>query len=250
MPKICAVGLTNSGKVRDKNEDCLAIGDWITQQSMLDPVYIETVFPDRFLCVVADGLGGHVAGEIASKMATTRLRDMTASLTDAKSIINSLQSINAVMCDAMQFTPNLSGMGTTIAGVLVLSDRILCFNVGDSRIYLQNHNFFRLISKDDININGFVSTEERTGQRIHSIMQSLGGTAMKSEIVPHIYDIPLQQAERLLICSDGLTDMLDQDAIESCLNESCYKTVQNMFNSAMENGGYDNVSLIYFEVQP
>jgi protein phosphatase len=255
MAYLRAVGLTHRGAVRSGNEDCIAIDAWMTQRSMSAPVYLETAIEGTTLCLVCDGMGGREAGEVASLIAARGLIARSRDLVDAESVGAALIAANQAVFDAMRDKPELTGMGTTVAGVALGDGEALIFNVGDSRVYAQNGAFLRLLSTDDTLAATHVGGHERTGQASHGILQCLGGADAFVPISPHVQRLSIRPSEgspqafdaRFLLCSDGLTDMLDQDAIESCLDPDPVATCKALFEAAMREGGQDNISVIVAE---
>jgi PPM family protein phosphatase len=250
---LVAAGVTHRGAVRRANQDCIAIDSWTAQRDMASPLAIETLLDGPFLCVIADGLGGHSQGELASALAVRRLVDEAHRITDAAQLHAALEALNQSIYAAMAEDESRIGMGTTIAGLIVLADLALVFNVGDSRIYRRiDDQTLDLVSSDDTMSAEYVSPRERTGQFGHHLLQSLGGAASFQPIAPHILALPLDGApQRFVLCSDGLTDMLDQSEIEDCLDASSPRaTAARLFEAAMAKGGDDNISVIVVDCGP
>ncbi len=253
MPTVRAAGLTHRGAVRSGNEDCIAVDAWVSQRSMSAPVYLEAPLDWTILCLVADGMGGHAAGEVASLMAAQSLLELTPNLHSADEMHAALIAVSHAIFEATQGNPALVGMGTTIAGVAFHEGEAFIFNVGDSRVYVQNGDFLRLLSTDDTAAADYAGSHERTGQRSHKLLQCLGGARAFVPVSPHVVRVPLGVGEessteaidaRFLLCSDGLTDMLDQDAIEACLQADPVATCKALYEAAMSAGGEDNISII------
>jgi PPM family protein phosphatase len=253
MPRIRAAGLTHRGAVRTSNEDCIAIDSWITQRTMASPSFLETELDGAVVCLVADGMGGHAAGEIASLLAARDLAEKSREIDDVDQLEAALTALNQAIFDAMMDDRDLLGMGTTIAGVILREGEALVFNIGDSRVYVENAGFLRLLSTDDSSAAGRIGSHERTGQISHTLTQCLGGARAFEAISPHVTKLALRRDAdgqqrnfdaRFLLCSDGLTDMLDQDAIEACLASDPVETADNLFKAAMAEGGEDNISIV------
>src|SRR5581483_820968 len=113
---------THRGRVRAHNEDTIVVGDWVSPLEMEEPRSFRHRLPASLVCAVADGLGGHSAGEVASRHAAERLSAEAARLTTSQAIGTMLSRINAELYDAMTRDPSCAGMGTTVAG-LVLGER-------------------------------------------------------------------------------------------------------------------------------
>lgn len=248
MARVTAVGLTGAGRVRSRNEDCLGLSEWVRQRPMVTPIQLSMEVREPSLFVVADGMGGHAHGDAASLMAVTRLMGKSQTLTDEDSVIAAIKDVNDAVFDLMKANVAFRGMGTTLAGITILSDKIIGFNIGDSRVYRFNHNYLQLLSADDTNSFLHTSTEERTGVNSHSLMQSIGGASERTDIFPHSWSRPLNSPERFLLCTDGLTDMLDQGDMEDANEVDANKTILSLHEKALFKGGYDNISVIIVDV--
>ena len=240
--------ITHTGYVKEANEDTVGVADWVRNASMASVVSIVCRTDEPRVCVVADGLGGHAAGQIASNIVVRELMQASSKLLDSATLGEALGQINQITFDAMSASDSLLGMGSTVVGVVALGGDAIIFNAGDSRAYVSSGDFLQLISTDDTRHTHSVDTSERTGQHGHSITQCIGGAASFQALMPHVAERKLEPGSRILLCSDGLTDMLDQDAIESYLEADPSATVRNLLHAALEAGGADNVSIIVVDV--
>src|SRR5437763_9764430 len=125
--------LTHRGKVRPNNEDSITVAGWVSDVVMDAPRRSRHDLHAPLLLGVADGMGGHVGGEIASRYAIKRLAELSQGAT--QDIAARLDAIHAELYAAMGASPSLRGMGTTVAGLLLSGDEAVWFNVGDSRVY-------------------------------------------------------------------------------------------------------------------
>jgi serine/threonine protein phosphatase PrpC len=234
----CVTAFTHRGRVRAGNEDVIVIGDWVSEPEMAQPRQFRHALTEPLVCAVADGMGGHRAGEVASGEAARRLSAAGARLTDAPGAAAALHQINASLYRAMEADPRLLGMGTTVVG-MALSSRIVWFNVGDSRLYRVAGGLTQL-STDDV----------PPGPRNGTITQTLGGLwPPGASIAPHVGDEPLNAPARYLLCSDGVTDMLDDAEVAACLAFPDADAVARLFEAAMHAGGMDNISIILVSVE-
>lgn len=250
MAWLRSVGLTHPGRVRQHNEDAIALGGRLMVASTDQPMCVEsTVFP-RVLCLVADGMGGHAAGEIASRLAAESLVRQARVMTNEVEIAKAIESANAAVHESMAEDPARIGMGTTIAGLVVSEDAIFAFNVGDSRVYQIVGGHLRLLTLDDTPSFALDGPEVRTGQSSHALTRCLGGMPCPMAIAPHIQRLPPIGRQRFLLCSDGLTDMLDQRAIEACVRDDAELVVVRLFAAAMDAGGTDNISVVIIDYLP
>ena len=245
-PCLQAAALTHVGKRRTRNEDCIAFAGETLNDAMTEPRLILHRLGTPGVCVVADGMGGHPAGDIASRLIADRLNtDLAGIGCDADALVGVLLDANRLLFSEMERTPALYGMGTTVAGAVVHADGILAFNLGDSRVYRVRTGKLEQLSTDDSMqaSSGFLGSK---ATRVLS--QCLGGFPTGGEIRPHVVKLPLDVGAELLVCSDGLHDMLDDTQIEACLAPDLGNSVQALFQSAMRQGGLDNISIIHARV--
>ena len=237
MPPIAQISaFTHRGRVRAQNEDTIVIGDWLSPPEMDAPLVFRRPLP--LVCAVADGMGGHSAGEVASRTAAQALAAAGAELSGAPHVRACLLHIDDTLNRMMTENAALAGMGTTIAG-LVLGDPLVWFNIGDSRLYRLSDGRLSQVSIDDT----------PAGPRSGLLTQSLGG-GLPAPPVPHVGEIALAPPARFLLCSDGLTDMLDDDDIAACLMlDNDTDAVLELFEMAMSAGGMDNVSIVVGRVE-
>ncbi len=134
----------------------------------------------------------------------------------------------------MAAVPSVIGMGTTAVGLLLAADRAIWFNIGDSRLYRQRGTRLEQLSTDDV----------PPGPRSGIITQTLGGARSFMPIAPHLGGEHLHIPSRWLLCSDGLTDMVDESELEQAIALSDEEALGAMFTQAMAAGGADNVSII------
>jgi serine/threonine protein phosphatase PrpC len=249
--RLNATAYTHQGVVRARNEDTVAVGDWITSEPMAAPVVLEHTIGVPLICLVADGMGGHAAGEVASRTVAEHLVRRAAQATDEAAMAQLLHEANDELFGLMNETPVWYGMGTTVAGVAVAPSGVLVFNVGDSRVYRIEAGGLVQLSTDDT--PGPKLPDGRTAVYTSSIItQVLGGYGPDQpaeQIDPHVLSEPLADGARYLICSDGLTDLLEQTAIEELLDHNDEASAAALFEAAMARGGDDNISLILLRIQ-
>jgi serine/threonine protein phosphatase PrpC len=234
LPRIEVTALSHRGAVRPSNEDTIAVAAWISdKEAMVTPRRFRHLLAQPLLLAVADGMGGHTGGEVASHYAVKGLVETQIGPTAAE-VRARLGQINAELYETMRAVPSLLGMGTTVVGLLLSASRALWFNVGDSRIYRCRGGRLAQLSMDDV----------PPGRRTGLITQTLGGSAVFLPIEPHIGEDDLLLPSRWLLCSDGLTDMLDDDEIERALAAGDEDAVRHLFTAAMQAGGTDNISIV------
>jgi PPM family protein phosphatase len=258
--RLRAIGFTHQGAVRAANEDTIAIGDWVMSAPMAAPEAFEIEVKRPVLALVADGMGGHAAGEVASRAVAEHLATRAGRAVDAAALAELLAEANALLFALMRKRPAQLGMGTTVAGIAVGPSASLAFNVGDSRVY-------RLLGPGPTAGSGpaterrleQLSTDDTPGPKLadgrtsaitsHLITQTLGGAYEAGAIEPHVLAVPPAARERYLICSDGLSDLVSRAALEACIREDDRETVRTLFEAAIAAGGRDNVSIVMLDVR-
>ena len=225
---------TDIGRVRTHNED-----------SMLAQ-------PPLF--VVADGLGGHEAGEVASSIAVETLRDHAPRHADSKALARAVKAANREVLRASREGVGRAGMGTTITAALVEGCHIAIAHVGDSRAYLLHDGQLQRLTEDHsmvadmIRLGQLTEAESRVHPNRSVITRALGTDA---SMEADTYDYDSSQGDRLLLCSDGLTSMLVDDRIRDFLGR--YKdpevTAKALVQAANDEGGQDNITVVIVEIE-
>jgi serine/threonine protein phosphatase PrpC len=239
-PQLEVTAFTHQGRVRDSNEDSITVAGWVSDVAMSGLRRSRHELTEPVLCAVADGMGGHAAGEIASRYAIKRLAAEPFADSEASAVAGVLAAINAELYQTMAADRSLRGMGTTVAGLLLSAARVLWFNVGDSRVYRYRDGSLQQVSTDHV----------PPGERSSIITQSLGGAPAFTAIEPDIDADDLAVPSRWLVCSDGLTDMVGDADIARCLEDQDEESARKLFEAAMVAGGMDNISLILASVGP
>ncbi|MEU9988304.1 PP2C family serine/threonine-protein phosphatase [Streptomyces sp. NPDC048045] len=241
MRYVAVSALSHPGLLRERNEDSLVIGPWtlcatVTQspQTLLFPIGTPLVI------AVADGLGGHPGGEVASALVVRRLASTGPVLAGEDAVRDVLNACNRAVYEAAggDAGGELAAMGTTVAGAVVRSGSLLVFNVGDSRVLKDGPDGLRQVSVDD-------SPPLEPGRRTTSIVtQCLGGTRTYRAVRPHVTVEPLAPGDRYLICTDGLTDPVPPDVLDEVMRERDDGRVAfELWKAAIEAGGPDNITL-------
>ena len=237
-PLIDVTAFTHQGLVRENNQDSITVAGWVSDIAMPGLRRSRHELDEPLICAVADGLGGHSAGEVASLYAVKQLAAHSCNEGEA-GVAAVLAAINAELYQTMAAEPSFIGMGTTVVGLLLTSERVIWFNIGDSRLYRYGEGALRQISIDDIPLG------ERTG----IITQSLGGSFGFVAVAPHIGSDVLAVPSRWLLCSDGLTDMLaDTEIARRMAAGNDEEAAQELIQAALTAGGHDNISIIIVSV--
>jgi serine/threonine protein phosphatase PrpC len=232
--------LTNVGLIRKSNEDAIAVGTELICENVFGPKRF-TLPGNNCVLMIADGMGGHSQGALASQTALSFLVQPSGSATEVFQWENALHFANDAIYECMERTPSARGMGTTIVGVAIGEAGIIHFNVGDSRLYRHSSGLLMRLSHDDVPLG-----TSGPGSS-HLITQSLGGHRTNTGIRPHVgATSPLTNGDTLLLCSDGLTDMVaDNDvALTLDVTQDLEKCVSALLDLALANGGRDNISII------
>lgn len=224
---------TDVGCVRDHNEDSLLVA------------------PPLF--AVADGMGGHAAGEVASEIAITVLGEKAPHTPDAAALGRAVEDANRAVILAANEKRGRAGMGTTMTAAVLQKDRLVIAQVGDSRAYLLHQGRLQQLTRDhslmaDMIEAGRLTPEEaRTHPNRSVITRALGSDP---RMVPDLYEITVETGDRLLLCSDGLSSMVEDSAIESTLarTRDPQRCASMLVNEAIAAGGYDNVTVVVVDV--
>lgn len=239
MAYVAVSALSHAGLVRDHNEDSLVVGPWtLCGTTTENPQTLLFAVGTPLVIAVADGLGGHPGGEVASALVARRLARSGPALDAPPALDEALQLCNRAVYTASSRSPDLVAMGTTVAGVLVLPGSVLAFNVGDSRVYAVGSDGLRQLSVDD-------SPPLPPGQRTTSVVtRTLGGSTGFRPVSPHVTAAPPAVGDRYLVCSDGLTDPVPNETIERLVDdEDDNHAAFRLWRAAIEAGGPDNITL-------
>ena len=245
---ITLVAKTDIGKERNTNEDSV------------DTFVINSQSPDTGLdysiLVVADGMGGHEKGEVASEVATTKfietvrknilhLSQETKNINFEEILTKAIEVANNEVWKISEQSPN--HIGTTLVGAIIVDNHIFIANVGDSRAYLVNpKQSIHQITKDHSAVQEMfdakIITKEqmRNHPRRNMITKALG---LNKDVTPDIFHEDLKKDNVLLLCSDGLYTMIDDLEIANAINGNINKSAEKLIALANKNGGLDNISV-------
>lgn len=240
MPVYEIALFTHRGAVRAENEDAVFADGTIYQADQRDVIALRLTGAPHAL-LVADGIGGQPHGDLASRAALRFLTSDTSLLVGPAECEAALHAANERLYEMMD-APDRIGMGTTVVGLVLQEAALIAFNVGDSRAYRLGRGGLVKLSHEDVAVS-----EGGKPRRSHEITQALGGSAFPLAIVPHIsVGPPLAIGERFLLCTDGLTDVLDDGELESLLepSEPASVIVEQLVRRAILAGSRDNISVI------
>ncbi|MBR2804852.1 MAG: Stp1/IreP family PP2C-type Ser/Thr phosphatase [Eggerthellaceae bacterium] len=220
---------TDIGCVREQNEDSLI------------------VTPPLF--VVADGMGGHAAGEVASEICVKTVAECAPKHADAEELGQAVEQANCDIITAALTGEGREGMGTTCTAAMLEADKLVIAQVGDSRAYLLHGGKLSQITRDHSLMANMIESGQITPEeaRFHPnrsvITRALGNDP---DMVPDLYEIRVEAGDRLMLCSDGLTSMVEDADIEAIMNRVAdpQRCAAALVNEAIAAGGTDNVTVV------
>ena len=246
------VGLTDTGKVREHNEDTIAFD------------------ADIGLLVLADGMGGYNAGEVASGIAVKTIvnlvreqveredmnvQDRDSGLSRPTIILrDAIQRANKIIYQTARTQPQCEGMGTTVVAALFFDNKITIAHVGDSRLYRQRSDKLEQVTLDhsllqELVDRGFYSAEEaQRAANKNYVTRALG---VEPNVDVEIQEVPVQKGDAYMLCSDGLSDMVEDEDIHltiNTFNDNLDTVAKQLIQLANDNGGRDNVSVVMAHV--
>jgi len=238
--RVAVTVLTARGAVREHNEDSVTVGALSSAgNETTEPLTLVHALTSSIVVAVADGLGGHNGGEVASGHAARRLGELTGSA-GPEGVEDLLRAIDAEITARGAADRELEGMGTTVAGLVLSADGAICFNVGDSKVFKVDGGYLGQMSTDDS-----PGPDRSDGEQVLTgiVTQSLGGGG---PVTPHVRLDDDGRSGRWLLCSDGLTDRVKIGAIESVLSDcgDDLEAARRLYAQAMAAGGEDNISLV------
>lgn len=230
-----AYGATNVGKVRKNNEDAFKISD-------KEKIYL-----------LADGMGGHLGGEFASSMAVQDLEKLLIDVRNKTEIKEAIEEVNRKIYQKSLEDENLSGMGTTLSMVKILEDHLYFANIGDSRIYRLKDGSLTQLTIDDSYVNyllevgAITSDQAKDHPKKNVLLKALGTT---EDIEVFVQEVQWQEDDLYLLCSDGLTNMLDEEEIQEILSSyEAKEAVDILIDRALGRGGKDNITVIILTIK-
>jgi protein phosphatase len=263
QPHLTVAALSHPGETGKNNEDAFSVTAY----------QIESDRTPSLLAVIADGIGGHQAGEVAARLAVDTLVHSLAASSGrqpVKQLRAAVVEAGRVIARASGESQDLAGMGSTIAVAWVVGPRLYTANVGDSRIYLFRGGILRQISTDHtwvqeaLEHNVITPEEARDHPHAHVLRRHLGGVQeplpdLRLRLSPDESDarsaanqgLRLRSGDQILLCSDGLTDMVtDVELADILSHQAPTPAVQALVDLARAHGGFDNITVILATVPP
>ena len=234
--------ITDIGRKRKVNQDFV-----YSSERLVGPL------PNLFL--VADGMGGHNAGDYASRLAVETIVERSSGSLETnplRVLDEAVQSANGLVRQRAQEAPELQGMGTTVVAAVIDGRELYVANVGDSRLYIVNSGEIRQITKDHswveemVRRGGIGKAEARNHPDKNIITRAVGA---EETMRIDFFQVLLQEGDVILMCTDGLTNMLEDEEIRMTLDgaRDIVEKAQGLVNAANANGGRDNISVVLIE---
>ncbi|MCR4673366.1 MAG: Stp1/IreP family PP2C-type Ser/Thr phosphatase [Lachnospiraceae bacterium] len=234
--------ITNTGRIRSNNQDYVFASD-------ADTGALSNLF------LVADGMGGHQAGEYASETAVRTVLEEIRSkniLEPIPAIDSAIKFANKKIYKEAQQDASKTGMGTTFVAATVFGEHLYVANVGDSRLYVIEDEGLRQVTRDHSVVEELVRTGGITREAArkhvdkHKITRAVGA---ESNVKIDFFDVPISDVHQILMCTDGLTNMLSDEEIESILlsDQKVKQKAEQLVEKANENGGKDNITVIVID---
>lgn len=268
--------LTHVGHVRTNNEDHFLVAKATrTLETMLTSLPAGDV-PERadevnYVMVVADGMGGHAAGEVASRLAISALVDLALDIPDwifwvdeehapemERRAREAVQQVGAILIERGRQDSALHGMGSTLTGARIFGRDLLVVHVGDSRAYLLRNGRLERLTRDHTYAQLLIDSGQLARGDValsgcrHILINALGGSGQHVEVDVDL--LRIEDGDRLLLCSDGLTDCVDDDTLTTTLGGALpsSQVCQRLVQLALDGGGRDNITAIVatFESSP
>lgn len=234
--------ITDIGKKRKLNQDYVFTSE-------IPVGYLPNLF------LVADGMGGHNAGDYASRYTIeTIVEEIGSSSNDSPVIVleKAIQSANRLIRQKSFEDEDFSGMGTTVVAATIDDDRLCVANVGDSRLYVINNQEIKQITRDHslveemVRMGGLKREQARSHPDKNIITRAIGA---QDEVEIDFFQMTLSKDDIILMCSDGLTNMIDDEEIRMILQgqRDIVEKAETLVNAANNNGGKDNIAVILVE---
>ena len=247
MSRIVITAASRVGCVRNNNEDMVfAYDKFVRSEAYQTEFMTENV--DRFVIALADGMGGHLAGEVASADTLENLRFFVSDMPKGLSVseVNKtmevwLESIHKIITSKGHADPSMEGMGTTLVAVIYYEGKYFWINCGDSRLYrLRDGKLAQLTTDHSLNT--------LRGEKRHSnIITNCIGAGCKHTYMDMVeFTDDFRRGDVYMVCSDGLNDMVSDDVIEQMMING--SSANRLCEAAIEKGGFDNVSVCVFSV--
>lgn len=234
--------ITHIGRRREMNQDYVFASETAVGQ-----------LPNLFL--VADGMGGHKAGEYASRFTVEKIVEELSASQQTKpvaAIRDALVTANRLLIREAKEDSAKSGMGTTVVAATIIGTHLHVANVGDSRLYVTDHEAIRQITRDHSLVEEMVrlgemnKAEAKDHPDKNIITRAIGVT---TDLIVDFFEVELRPGDTVLMCSDGLTNMVDDEEIRAIIAEknNVKEKAERLIETANEHGGKDNITVVLVE---
>lgn len=247
--------VSHTGKVRHHNEDSLLVDDLLISAANMAEVKCLQSERDRHIFIVADGMGGHRKGEVASRAVLAVFKDEYGRADNKEDIMEIMKLAREELNRIAEDDKYSYGLGTTIAGISIIEDRALVFNCGDSRIYRLHGDFLERITKDHSLVQKLVDAgviaedEMRSHPQKNVITSSLTRDGQGGLPEIEMRELPVVKGQKFLLCSDGLWESMRLAEMEECYSGRYQKgVVECLYEKTMQGGARDNLSIIALEI--
>ena len=236
-------GQTDTGRVRKTNQDSIFVS-------------ADQVGPLPNLFIVADGMGGHRAGDFASRFVVNTMVRMVEEARGGSAVMvlrKAIERTNELLYEESLRDPDQEGMGSTLVAATVEKDIMYVANVGDSRLYLLRDSLEQItrdhsLVEEMVTLGKIERDSESYWNQKNIITRAVGiGRTVEADL----FEVPMQECDCVLLCSDGLTNMVDNAGISRILKttDTLKEKTENLIRTANDNGGKDNIAVILMEPQ-
>lgn len=240
--------------MRELNEDSILVDDLLISSCDMENHKETTLEKDKTLFVVADGMGGHAKGEVASKFVLTKLKQQMTNLKDAESLYEQLHGIKNDLDDFAQHNPAFIDMGTVLAGVLIIGSKLVVFNIGDCRVYQNNFGYLEQLSEDHSLVYALYQSGDIHYNEINEhpkkniVLSALIANQQQKLDSIFLKEIDLiSENKEFLICSDGLWESMTIEEMEDCIKGDSLMECLKL--KTFSHGAKDNFSIIYLRIE-
>ena len=232
---------TDTGRVRKMNQDSIFAS-------------VEPVGPLSNLFIVADGMGGHKAGDFASRFVIENMKEeigQMAGMSPVMALSKPIELTNDGLFEAAESDPDREGMGSTLVAATIADNTMYVANVGDSRLYLLRDRLSQItrdhsLVEEMVAMGRMTRNSESYNSQKNIITRAVG---IRKAVQPDFFEVPLMECDCILLCSDGLTNMIEDEGISRILKttDTLEEKTRTLIDRANENGGRDNIAVVLVE---
>jgi PPM family protein phosphatase len=253
--KINVSYISHFGKIRKNNEDSILVNDLIISETNMDAPEKQLCEAENLTLAVADGMGGHSKGEIASRMVLEILKEHYKKFRAKRHVFRFFSTAKNMLDEVAKNDKKSLGLGTTLSGISLRKKKGIIFSCGDSRVYKITAGGIEKLTTDHSLVQqlfekGIIQEEDmRTHPQKNIITASISGDMRSDKPTVFYKEVSIQIGDRFLLCTDGLWESLSPDEMLDCLNQKSVDTIaEALKEKSLTLCGKDNISLIYLEV--